>query len=82
MYIKPKAHKPDKNYLQVVLSAQVVRPIQRTCPYILTAHELKKVTLKYNLKDTEDLLRKIDKLNEEMPGCWRSMTKYYMFLLP
>ena len=34
MYVNPKAHKPDKNYhIQVVLSAQVFRPIQRTCRY-------------------------------------------------
>ena len=48
-----------------------MRPIQRTCRAILTAHELKKVTLQYNLKDTGDLLRKIDKLNEE-----RALEKY------
>ena len=63
MYVNPKAHKPDKNYPGRLISTGCASHTKNLS--ILTAHELKKVTLQYNLKDTGDLLRKIDKLNEE-----------------
>ena len=61
--MNPKAHKPEKNYPGRLISTGCDSYTKNLS--ILTAHELKKVSLEYNLKDTGDLLRKIDKLNED-----------------
>ena len=63
MYCNPKAHKPEKNYPGRLISTGCDTYIKNLS--ILTSHELKKVPLKYNLKDTNALLRNIEDINKK-----------------
>ena len=61
-YVNPKAHKPEKNYPGIMISTGCASAIKNLSG--LTAHELKKVELKYVILDLNDMLRKLDEINE------------------
>ena len=61
-YIDLKAHKPDKDFPGRLISTgcnTITRNLSE-----LTAFEMKKVELKYNVKDNDDFLRRIDTMNK------------------
>ena len=60
-YMNFKAHKPEKNYPGRLISTGMNTPTKSLA--VLTAFELKKVDLKYNIKDTDHFLQKLDELN-------------------
>ena len=60
-YINLKAHKPHKNYPGRLISASCNGYTNNLAS--LTVHELRKVNLPYNLKDTNNFLQKIDNVN-------------------
>ena len=62
-YINPKAHKPEKNYVGRLISTGCASHTKNLAA--LTAIELNKVELKYIIKDTNHLLRKIKDINEQ-----------------
>ncbi|KAL5258256.1 hypothetical protein ACHWQZ_G013033 [Mnemiopsis leidyi] len=61
-YMNFKAHKPDKNYPGRLISTGCNSYIKNLS--IFTAEELKKVDLPHCLKDSNELLNKINQLNE------------------
>ena len=61
-YVNPKAHKPDKNYPGRLISTGCASYTKALSA--LTAVELCKVDLQYIIKDTNHLLRKIQKINQ------------------
>jgi hypothetical protein len=61
-YMNLKAHKPEKNYPGRLISTGCNSFIKNLS--IFTAEELKKVELPYCLKDTNELLQKINLLND------------------
>ena len=61
-YIDLKAHKPEKNYPGRLISTGCNTLTKNLA--ILTSHEMKKVELKYNVKDTDHFLQKIYLMNE------------------
>ena len=61
-YMNFKAHKPEKNYPGRLISTGCNSYIKNLS--IFTAEELKKVELPYCLKDSNELLNKINQLNE------------------
>ena len=73
-YMNIKAHKPEKNYPGRLISTGCNSYIKNLA--IFTAQELKKVGLKYCLKDTKDFLHKIQKVNES--GSLKNKTVYHV----
>ena len=61
-YIQLKAHKPEKDFPGRLISTGCNTLTKNLA--VLTAFELKKVVLKYNVKDTDDFLQRIDQLNK------------------
>ena len=61
-YINLKAHKPNKNYPGGLISASCNGYTNNLAS--LTVHELRKVNLPYNLKDTNHFLQKVDNINK------------------
>lgn len=61
-YLNFKAHKPEDNFPGRLISTGCNTPTRNISE--LTAFELKKVNLSYNISGTDDFLRKIDQLNK------------------
>ena len=61
-YVNPKAHKPEKYYPGRLISTGCASAIKNLSA--LTAHELTKVELDYAIKDTNHILREIEKINQ------------------
>ena len=62
-YVNPKAHKPEKNYPGRCISTGCASYIKNLSA--LTSIELKKVPQPYCIKDTNDLLRQIEEINQK-----------------
>ena len=61
-YVNLKAHKPDKNYPNRLISTGCNSYIKNLS--ILTSYELKKVKLKYNINSTDEFLQQVHEINE------------------